>query len=152
MVLEIGEKKPRPDVDPGFLADAGRRLLEVVNRQSECLSLYLTDDAEIHRMNRRFRHVDRPTDVLSFPNEEEEAGEMGLGEIVISVETASRQAAESGELLMERLIDLLGHGILHLLGFDHHGKKISAWSRQQRRLSSAQKELKVSLRAGIGGT
>jgi rRNA maturation RNase YbeY len=127
----------------------GERLLETVDRGNAFVSVYLTDDVEIHRMNRRFRHVDRPTDVLSFPTGEEKTPDMDLGEIVISVETASRQASEKNESLMERLVDLLAHGILHLLGFDHHGTKKSSWDREQRRLRSAQKALKNSLRAAL---
>ena len=144
MSLEIREKRRWQGVDRGFLADCGVRLLEAVGRGGEFVSLYLTDDAEIHWMNRRFRHVDRPTDVLSFL-EDEGAADAGLGEIVISVVTASRQA-EGNELLMERLVDLLAHGILHLLGFDHHGEKRSDWDRIERRLGGVRDSVKAELR------
>lgn len=133
------------------LSDAGERLLAAVGRGGSCVALYLADDAEIHRINRKFRHVDRATDVLSFPAVPDEVEELELGEIMISVETARRQAREGGQALMERLVDLLAHGILHLLGFDHHGKKRPEWGRMEARLRGVRAELKRELRRGGPG-
>ena len=84
------------------------------------LSLLLCDDATIHPLNRDYRKKDRPTDVLSFSQLDRppEAGEL-LGDIVISVETAARQAAERGHSLTTEVRILLVHGICHLLGYDH---------------------------------
>lgn len=103
------------------------------------VSLTLTDNQEIHRLNREFRQIDRPTDVLSFPLvdfpepagyqvlEEEgwedcfnpETGELMLGDIVISVERAREQAAEYGHSLKREYAFLIAHSMLHLLGYDH---------------------------------
>lgn len=88
------------------------------------LSLVITGDPEIREMNRRFLGIDEPTDVLSFPDEAGDfvqgiADEAYLGDIAISVETATRQAETLGHPLADELAHLLVHGILHLCGYDH---------------------------------
>lgn len=91
------------------------------------VSLTLTDDARIWALNREYRQVDRPTDVLSFAlqeQSEEEPEVVGfedcvLGDIVISVERARAQAEEYGHSLSRELVYLAVHGTLHLLGCDH---------------------------------
>jgi probable rRNA maturation factor len=90
------------------------------------VSLTLVDDEQIHVLNRDYRSVDRPTDVISFALEEGDEptiiggpAEMLLGEIVISMETALRQAAEYGHSLEREVAFLALHGMLHLLGYDH---------------------------------
>jgi len=75
-------------------------------------------DPEIHSLNRQYRGKDKPTDVLSFPLADE-LHPFLLGDVVISVETATRQAQRRGHSLREELQILLIHGILHLLGYDH---------------------------------
>ena len=90
------------------------------------MSLRLTDDAEVQSLNREYRSKDQPTDVLSFaalevdyqydlPVEEP----LYLGDIVISVETAARQADNQGHSIETELTWLASHGLLHLLGWDH---------------------------------
>lgn len=100
------------------------------------LSVLLTDDAGIRVLNREHRGKDRPTDVLSFPMDEGAAGSQApvLGDVVISLDTALRQAkARKRELIFEVRF-LLAHGILHLLGFDHatpaQKKKMGAATRR----------------------
>jgi probable rRNA maturation factor len=89
------------------------------------LSLRLTDDTEIQTLNRDFRHQDRSTDVLSFAALEVDYPEIPideplyLGDIVISVQTAARQAQSQGYSLEVELAWLAAHGLLHLLGWDH---------------------------------
>ncbi len=86
------------------------------------LSITLTSDAEIAELAGRYGRPARPTDVLAFSMLEgqgaEYRGEL-LGDVVISVETAERQASERGVALDHELRDLLIHGVLHLLGMDH---------------------------------
>lgn len=80
---------------------------------------------EIHELNREYRRVDRPTDVLSFPQfedlEEEipEVGEICLGDVVICREKAEEQAEEFGHSFERELVYLFTHSVLHLLGYDH---------------------------------
>ncbi len=86
------------------------------------MSVLLTDDEEIRRLNRDYRGKDKPTDVLSFSQAEGEFGDVVpdmLGDVVISIETARRQASESAISLESELDSLLVHGILHLAGYDH---------------------------------
>ncbi|MEN6416751.1 MAG: rRNA maturation RNase YbeY [Armatimonadota bacterium] len=101
-------------------------MLQAENRDENTeVSILLTDDMQIAELNRKYREVDGPTDVLSFSlleGEDEPAGEEDdwlLGDVVISVETAKRQAETQGNSLDEEIDMLLAHGILHLLGYDH---------------------------------
>ncbi len=89
------------------------------------VSILLTTDEHIHQLNREYRGKDRPTDVLSFQQLEEDQPQLTspeepviLGDVVISVETAARQAAERDRSLDDELSLLVVHGILHLLGYD----------------------------------
>lgn len=81
------------------------------------LSILLVDDEEIHRLNLQYLGRDRPTNVLAFPMDGPEG--YLLGDVVISTETAEREAEERGVPFEEHLALLLIHGILHLLGYDH---------------------------------
>jgi len=86
------------------------------------VTLRLTNDLEIQRLNRDFRKKDKPTDVLSFPYSyiDPETGRNYLGDIIISIDTAIRQAEEHNFTLNQELAYLAIHGTLHLLGYDHH--------------------------------
>lgn len=101
------------------------------------VNLLLTDNSEIHRMNREFRGIDQATDVLSFPmieyelpgdfdflNTREdcfdpETGELVLGDIVISKDKVIQQAEEYGHSLKREFAFLIAHSMLHLIGYDH---------------------------------
>ena len=93
------------------LADAARAL-----RVRGEVALVLTGDRAVRTLNARYRGKDKPTDVLSFPGP---GGEVGLGDIVISVDTAARNAKEYGRTLPQELDILALHGFLHVLGYDH---------------------------------
>lgn len=80
------------------------------------LALVLAGDALLRRLNREYRGKDRATDVLSFPGG---GGEAGLGDIVISVASAERNARGLGRTLAQELDVLALHGFLHVLGYDH---------------------------------
>jgi probable rRNA maturation factor len=90
------------------------------------IALRLTDDAEIQSLNSQYRHQDKPTDVLAFAALEVDSPQpvlddlpLYLGDIIISVETAYRQAQQQGHALTTELAWLSAHGLLHLLGWDH---------------------------------
>ena len=88
------------------------------------VSVALVDNERIRKLNREYRDKDQPTDVLSFPMDEEDVNEEGvptllLGDVVISVPTAARQAMEYGWTLETEVARLVVHGTLHLLGYDH---------------------------------
>ena len=82
------------------------------------VSVLLTTDTGIRRLNRQFRGKNKATDVLSFPASEAVAGEVA-GDLAISVPTALRQAGEQGHSLATEIKVLMLHGLLHLAGFDH---------------------------------
>jgi probable rRNA maturation factor len=104
------------------IADA--MLAELELEQAE-LSVLLTNDREIHALNHEHRGKDRPTDVLAFALEEGEAvvgaraGVRLLGDVVISLDTAARQARGRKRELLPEVRFLLAHGLAHLLGYDH---------------------------------
>lgn len=90
------------------------------------VSVTLTNNAYIHTLNKEYRGIDRPTDVLSFALNESEEPEMVdgpevnvLGDLIISVERAEEQAADYGHSLRREVAFLTVHGMLHLLGYDH---------------------------------
>jgi len=125
------------------------RLLKVLQKLSDglgcnpaVLSVVFTDDTEMRRMNRKHRGKDKTTDVLSFPLDDTTPllQTRLLGDIVISVPTAKKQAKEYGVPLREELLRLLIHGFLHLLGYDHENvsrQKARAMERKEEELFSA---------------
>jgi probable rRNA maturation factor len=98
------------------------RMLAALRMPKAELSVLLCDDATIHALNRDYRNKDNPTDVLAFAMREgpyaELAGEM-LGDVIVSLDTAARQAAEKKVALDREVTMLVAHGLLHLLGYDH---------------------------------
>jgi len=89
---------------------------------SQTFTIVLVSDRAIRRLNRDFRNQDKPTDVLSFPTQPEaplHLDKPGLGDMILSVETARRQAFARHHSLERELCVLVIHGLLHLLGYDH---------------------------------
>jgi len=126
MRLQIATNPSFPAVaDPeadwlGFLGDLAREL----GPPARCVELSFIDDAQMRRLNREWRGKDTPTDVLSFSYGDEGGGVLPAtedpeGEILISVETAARQAAAAGRSLAEEVSVLVIHGLCHILGMDH---------------------------------
>lgn len=106
-----------------------QRILADLGLPEAELSLLLVDDKQIQELNHRFLGRDKPTNVLAFSMREGEYSSLHphlLGDLVISIETAKRQSKQSGLNAMEMLTLLLIHGILHLLGYEHEGKKKEA--------------------------
>ena len=100
-------------------------VLKVENfRENAEVSLSIVDKETIHKLNKDYRNVDRETDVLSFPMDEETFDNEGnpiflLGDIVICLDVARNQAAEFGHSLEREMMYLICHSTLHLLGYDH---------------------------------
>ena len=105
---------------------AAEKAAELYGVPTAEVSITLTDNAYIHELNRQYRKIDRPTDVLSFARNEGVEPEVKdgpainvLGDIIISVERAQEQAADYGHSLRREMAFLTVHGMLHLLGYDH---------------------------------
>jgi probable rRNA maturation factor len=98
-----------------------RKLLEDLACDKQELSILFTDDKRIAELNKQYRGKDKPTNVLAFPMAEDPNDvETGmLGDVVISVDTALREAEGAGETPREAIYRLVVHGLLHLLGYDH---------------------------------
>lgn len=120
------ELRPTPEERQKLRAAAKAALIAAGFGQDAEISLLFTDNAGIRGLNRDYRGLDKPTDVLSFP--QWEPGEwrqapsgvkLPLGDIAISRERAAAQAESYGHSLLRETVFLFVHGLLHLLGFDH---------------------------------
>ncbi len=102
------------------------------------LSIVIVDDAQIRQLNHQYFQRNRPTNVISFPQQgfDTHPAHPLLGDVVISIETAQRQAQRRGGELEEEIIILLIHGILHLLGYDHEGSLV-----ERKRMEAKEQEL-----------
>ncbi|MDQ0205132.1 rRNA maturation RNase YbeY [Pectinatus haikarae] len=109
-----------------IIEQVAAKMAELYDLKNSEVSITLTDNKNIHALNKKYRNIDRPTDVLSFAlNEGEEPNIEGgapvnvLGDIIISVEKTAKQAEEYGHSVKREIAFLTVHGMLHLLGYDH---------------------------------
>lgn len=114
-----------------------------MGRPRASVSIVLTGDEAVRALNRDFREVDKPTDVLSFPLADPEAlrdpeTPVFLGEIYISLDTARAQARGARRTFAREVAHLMVHGVLHLLGYDHHrtGDRKRMWAEERRVMRS----------------
>ena len=137
--IHVVQRGRRPPALAARLARHARRLLRALRLDGAELSVVLVADREMRTLNRRWRGHDRPTDVLSFAQREGPGGAPGglLGDVVISVDAARRQARQRGETLGREADRLLIHGLLHLLGYDHERSAAEArrMARRERALA-----------------
>jgi rRNA maturation RNase YbeY len=123
-----GKKFPRRK-----LKDTALAILQLVQEEEAELSIALVGDAEMQQLNADYRQKDYPTDVLSFPADENlPIKPRLLGDVIISVDRARQQAKERGRTLDQEMTILLIHGVLHLLGYDH--ERSAKEARRMRRL------------------
>ena len=109
------------------------------------LSVVFGSDRLLQELNRIYRHQDRPTNVLACPQSQTYVGEPAspmLGDVIVSLPTAAREAHDLNQSLEERVVYLLLHGILHLLGYEHEGP-----AAQRRRMEALEQEVLAHLRA-----
>lgn len=120
---EIINRQRKIKIDRDALARfAVEAMHAVAETDGRPYAVALISDAEMRKLNREFRGKDSPTDVLSFPyhpGDMPASEEAYLGDVAVSLETASRQAAENGLSLECEVKQLILHGVLHLCGFDH---------------------------------
>lgn len=112
---------PFTEIDQNRIEEIIQFILNFFNYNDKEISISFINDHEMQKLNFQYRNINRPTDVLSFAlNEGEEfADEDMLGDIVISINTAKKQADELNHPLEIEIDNLLCHGLLHLLGYDH---------------------------------
>jgi probable rRNA maturation factor len=95
------------------------KMLDAIGKPEATVTIAFVSDARIRELNRRFRGIDRATDVLSFPNSEVSAADDNLGDIAISLARAEVQALENDLEFDQEIAQLILHGLLHLCGYDH---------------------------------
>jgi rRNA maturation RNase YbeY len=136
--ISVANRQRRVPVDVRFSRRLLRNLLTLTRRSSAVIGLTFVSDRRMRRINCDHRRIDRPTDVLAFPAVPpvRKAPPRVLGDVVISIDTAQRQAREAGVDLRNECCRLLIHGYLHLLGYDHERSKREAvrMRRMERRL------------------
>ena len=124
--VSVINRQDRVAVDRRKIGAAARRILDRLGYKGYELTVVLVDDREITRLNRQYFRRDRPTNVISFPMMDGTPVSVRarmLGDVVISAETAKRDAEEVGKKGEDEILFLLIHGILHLTGYDHEGTK-----------------------------
>ncbi len=152
---------PFAGVSSAVLRRRAMKMLEHLGLEGIELSVALVNDAAIHELNRTYRHKDKPTDVLSFPLHERPAGwkpkgvrgvdigagfpfEGPIGDVILSIDTARKQADEADRPLLDELTMLLAHGLLHLLGYDHRtdaeDREMTARTRELEATASPQRK------------
>ena len=122
MALWVTNRQRKIRLDTRFLKRVGETTLTKMGVEGAECGLLLVGDRTMARLNERYRGIAGSTDVLSFPMREgpfQSLSSALLGDVVISAETADRQARRVGRSLRAELAALLIHGILHLLGYDH---------------------------------
>jgi len=128
--------------DTSLLKRAARSTLDFESAPADVdMTIVLTDDAQLHKLNREYLGVDAPTDVLSFPSSEidPETGIPYFGDILISIPRATQQAQAAGHPVEAEVQLLVVHGTLHLMGHDH------AEAEEKARMWNAQAEVLGSL-------
>jgi len=145
-IMVRADRAYRKQIDPRRLREAARKTLVHESAPSRAeLTLVITGDDEIRDLNRRYRGMDVPTDVLSFADAEADmrlVEPIYLGDVIISYPRAEAQAASARHPVTAELLLLVVHGVLHLLGHDHAGQA------EKRKMWAAQKEILNEL--GVG--
>jgi probable rRNA maturation factor len=125
VAIEIVNRQRLVRLDKKRIAHLATATLQALLRGDSSLTIAFVRDPFIRGLNSRFRGTDRATDVLSFPSQCDEALDAGddragfLGDVIISTDTASRQATTAKQAVHREIDELVIHGILHLCGYDH---------------------------------
>lgn len=146
MKIRIANRQKRTKIDSRRIRGNVIRLLRLIGCAEKEISISFVDDETIRLLNRQYLRLDKPTNVLSFSLEEGECGKVNpglLGDIVISVDTALRDAKQGGFTLEEEILFLIVHGLLHLTGYEHVGTSRANALKMKKR----EKELFLALTA-----
>ena len=120
-MIEAVNRQRKIKIDTNAWETFAARAAGAIGKQGSSATIAFVSDKTIRQLNRQFRGVNQATDVLSFPTED--GDEKNLGDIAISVDTATTQAKQNGLTLEEELAQLILHGLLHLSGYDHETDK-----------------------------
>ena len=114
-MIEVVNRQRGRKIDTQTWESFAAKALDAIGKHGSAATIAFVSDTSIRKLNRQFRNIDKPTDVLSFPADEEH----NLGDIAISVPTAAAQANENGLTFEGEIAQLILHGLLHLSGYDH---------------------------------
>ena len=114
-MIEVVNRQRGKKIDINPWTTFATEALDAIGKHGSSATIAFVSDKNIRRLNKQFRKVDRVTDVLSFPANDE----TNLGDIAISVPTAAAQAKENGLTFDTEIAQLILHGLLHLSGYDH---------------------------------
>jgi probable rRNA maturation factor len=140
VTVSLRNKQKKETIDTGRLRRSLKRLLKELQRENDEVNVIFVDDEQIQSINREYLDRDRPTNVISFAMTEGVGGALHpeiLGDIVISAETAARDAATGDLTLMEEMEFLMIHGLLHLIGYNHEKcsqKEVERMQKKEREL------------------
>ena len=113
-MIEVVNRQRRLQIDTRAWSTFATKALAVIGKSDSSATIAFVSDKKIRELNRQFRGIDKATDVLSFPSDGPD-----LGDIAVSVDTAAAQAKENGLEFDEEIAQLILHGLLHLSGYDH---------------------------------
>lgn len=140
MKIQIENQQKRIKIDRRRIRGRVNALLKLLDCANMEISITFVDDAAMQQMNKQYLDKDRPTNVLSFPLQEGEFSDINpeiLGDIVISVDTANRDAAKGNLSFDEEILFLIIHGLLHLIGYNHENTPTA----DVRKMKKKEKEL-----------
>ena len=133
-MVEVVNRQRLLKLDTEAWSNFAARVLDAIGKSESSATIAFVSDKRIRELNRQFRGVDKATDVLSFPAEDE----FNLGDVAVSVDTAGMQAKDNGLTLDGEIAQLILHGLLHLCGYDHetdNGEMNRLELKMRRRLS-----------------
>ncbi|MEK7435201.1 MAG: rRNA maturation RNase YbeY [Cyanobacteriota bacterium] len=138
MEIYINNNQNKIEIDEKYWTDFSNKIFDLLKLEEDTeVSITFTDNTEIQQLNKEYRNKDYPTDVLSFPFDNEFNLPVNniLGDIIISLEKSTEQAIEYGHSFNRETSFLIVHGILHLLGYDHENEE------DEKEMFDLQKEL-----------
>ena len=144
MAVWINNRQRGVVLNTPFVRKQALRMMAYLGCSDTELSVVFVHDERMRLLNRAYRCKDRPTNVLAFPQCETYEGEPRtplLGDVVISLATAAREARELSQTLEERVVFLLAHGLLHLLGYEHERS-----AAQRRRMEQREEDILTHLK------
>jgi len=145
MTIHIHNRQRTVVIDTAAVRKRVLQIMVYLGHSDQDLSVVFGSDRLLRELNRTYRHKDRPTNVLAFPQSPTYEGEPAtpmLGDVIVALSTAAHEAHDLQQSLEERVVYLLLHGILHLLGHDHEGSVA-----QRRRMEALERQVLAHLQA-----